>query len=654
MRLAIVNSDKCKPKKCKQECKKSCPVVRMGKLCIDVNSHSVSANISEELCSGCGECVKRCPFSAVKIINVPQKLQEHTTHRYGKNSFVLYKLPIPRVGQVLGLVGSNGTGKSTILQILCGILSPNLGKISTQKVSNKDEAKNVQWTEIIHNYRGSELQNYFTNLSNGKLKVRVKPQYVDQIAEGYPDLRVGQLVTDEVAAALDLGKLAQRKIKELSGGELQRLAIGMTISKPAEVYMFDEPSSFLDIKQRLQAAKIIREQLTPTNYVICVEHDLSVLDYLSDYICLLYGEPSAYGIVSVPFSTREGINIFLSGYIPAENMRFRNYELNFKAGSTVDQQILMEQETVEPNNSSSIGKYNYPAMESNFSNSVWKKSLDNVKIKSKNGEDDSIKIPYTAATNEKAEIPNLAGVYPKDKDFILKVEAGTFQTSEIVVLLGENGTGKTTFIKMLNSYFHFKLSVSYKPQHLNPTFSGTVRELLLSKISDSYLTDTNFQSEVLTPMLIEDIIDQPIKTLSGGELQRVAIVLTLGKPAHIYLIDEPSAYLDSEQRIITSRVIKRFMMNRKRVAFIVEHDFMMSLYLADKVIVFSGEPSVNCVAHTPQNVVEGMNSFLKQLDITFRRDMHSYRPRINKKGSSKDVQQKLNGTYFYTDIDTDE
>lgn len=79
--------------------------------------------------------------------------------------------------------------------------------------------------------------------------------------------------------------------------------------------MFDEPSSYLDIKQRLQAARVIRALLHPTCYVIAVEHDLSVLDYLSDFICCLYGKPSVYGVVTMPASVREGtVN---SGYYMA-------------------------------------------------------------------------------------------------------------------------------------------------------------------------------------------------------------------------------------------------------------------------------------------------------------------------------------------------
>jgi len=137
--------------------------------------------------------------------------------------------------------------------------------------------------------------------------------------------------------------------------------------------------------------------------------------------------------------------------------------------------------------------------------------------------------------------------------------------------------------------------------------------------------------------------------LSGGELQRVAIILALGQPADIYLIDEPSAYLDSEQRIIAAKVIKRFVLHTKRTAFVVEHDFIMATYLADRVIVYEGEPSVDCIAHAPQSLLTGMNSFLKQLQITFRRDPTNFRPRINKDQSQMDKEQKLTGNFFFLD-----
>ena len=218
---------------------------------------------------------------------------------------------------------------------------------------------------------------------------------------------------------------------------------------------------------------------------------------------------------------------------------------------------------------------------------------------------------------------------------------------------GENGTGKTTFCRMLagaekpdgrNSVP--PMNISMKPQKITPKFTGTVRQLFFKKIKASFL-NPQFQTDVYKPLKLDDFIDQEVQNLSGGELQRVAIVLALGMPADIYLIDEPSAYLDSEQRIIAARVIKRFIMHAKKTAFIVEHDFIMATYLADRVIVFDGQPSVDARANTPESLLTGCNKFLKNLDVTFRRDPNSFRPRINKYNSQLDQEQKLSGKFFF-------
>jgi ATP-binding cassette subfamily E protein 1 len=127
--------------------------------------------------------------------------------------------------------------------------------------------------------------------------------------------------------------------------------------------------------------------------------------------------------------------------------------------------------------------------------------------------------------------------------------------------------------------------------------------------------------------MIENIMDSGVQNLSGGELQRLAIVLALGTPADVYLIDEPSAYLDSEQRINCAKVIKRFIMHSKKTAFIVEHDFIMATYLADRVVVYVGQPGIEATASSPQSLLSGMNQFLKSLEVTFRRDPTNFRPR---------------------------
>lgn len=597
-RIAIVNGDRCRPKKCRQECKRSCPVVKTGKLCIEVTPTSKIAFISEVLCIGCGICVKKCPFDAITIINLPTNLEEHTTHRYSANSFKLHRLPTPRPGQVLGLVGTNGIGKSTALKILAGKQKPNLGRYEDPP----------EWQEIIRYFRGSELQNYFTKILEDDIKAIIKPQYVDNLPRAIkgPVQKVGELlklrmekpqdVVKQQIKTLQLEHLLNRDIGLLSGGELQRFAIAMSCVQEADVYMFDEPSSYLDVKQRLNAAQIIRSLLSPTKYVIAVEHDLSVLDYLSDFVCILYGVPSVYGVVTLPSSVREGINIFLDGHIPAENMRFRSEALQFRiADSAAD--IIID----------NTRAYTYPAMKRT------------------------------------------------QGDFTLNVKSGEFSDSEILVMMGENGTGKTTLIKLLAGAIPAddgsavpKLNVSMKPQTIAPKFPGTVRQLFFKKIRGQFL-NPQFQTDVVKPLRIDDIIDQEVKHLSGGELQRVAIVLSLGIPADIYLIDEPSAYLDSEQRIICSKVIRRFILHNKKTAFVVEHDFIMATYLADKVIVFEGTPSQNATAGEPESLLTGCNRFLKNLNVTFRRDPNSFRPRINKLDSQMDKEQKLSGNYFFLD-----
>jgi len=240
------------------------------------------------------------------------------------------------------------------------------------------------------------------------------------------------------------------------------------------------------------------------------------------------------------------------------------------------------------------------------------------------------------------------------------VKEGVFKECETVVLLGQNGTGKTTFIKLLagkitpdkivgddeekNSLP--QLLVSYKPQEVDFKFKCTVRHLFHKKINAAFC-DPVFITDVVKPMKLESIIDQELELLSGGEAQRVALVLTLGKPADLYLIDEPSAFLDAEQRVIASKVIRRFVTHNKKTAFVVEHDFTMATYMADKIVVYEGEPGVDCVANSPEPMISGMNRFLGNLGVTFRRDATNFRPRINKLNSSRDREQKQSGTYFH-------
>jgi len=326
-RVAIVNADRCKPKKCHQECKRTCPVNKAGKQCIEVEHASMIAQIYENLCIGCGLCIKKCPFNAINIINIPKNLERDCTHRYGLNTFKLHRLPYPQLGQVLGLVGQNGIGKTTAMRILAGKEKPNLGRYTDPP----------DWNEILKYFKGSELFNYFKKYLDDDLIVTVKLQHVDSIAKS-----VDGLVEDLIAKKdkdnrkefflneLELNHLLDRNVNVLSGGELQRFAICFSCVQVADVYMFDEPTSYLDVKQRLKAADCIRSLATYNNYIIVIEHDLSILDYLSDSVCVLYGTPAVYGVVTLPYGTREGINVFLDGFVPTENMRFRSWSLNFK------------------------------------------------------------------------------------------------------------------------------------------------------------------------------------------------------------------------------------------------------------------------------------------------------------------------------------
>ncbi|KAJ6925318.1 hypothetical protein NC651_009855 [Populus alba x Populus x berolinensis] len=478
--------------------------------------------------------IEKCPFEAIQIINLPKDLDKDTTHRYGPNTFKLHRLPVPRPGQVLGLVGTNGIGKSTALKVLAGKLKPNLGRFNNPP----------DWQEILTYFRGSELQNYFTRILEDNLKAIIKPQYVDHIPRAVQG-NVGQVLDQkderdkkaELCRDLELNQVIDRNVGDYL----------VESSKDLPLLLLQYRMQRYICLMNLQVILMSNRGSKLPNYVIVVEHDLSVLDYLSDFICCLYGKPGAYGVVTLPFSVREGINIFLSGFVPTENLRFRDESLTFKVAET-PQENAEEIQT--------YARYKYPTM------------------------------------SKTQEILN-------------------FVSLRIVVMLGENGTGKTTFIRMLAGLLKPdtvegseaeipEFNVSYKPQKISPKFQFSVRQLLHSKIRDSYM-HPQFVSDVMKPLLIEQLMDQEVVNLSGGELQRVALCLCLGKPADIYLIDEPSAYLDSEQRIVASKVIKRFILHAKKTAFVVEHDFIMASYLADRVIVYEGQPSVDCTANSPSH-----------------------------------------------------
>ena len=588
MRIAVIDYDKCNPDKCGNFlCERVCPVNRMGGEAIIIDEENHRPIIQEASCTGCGICVHKCPFNAITIVNLPEQLDEDCVHRYGVNGFVLYRLPVVKDGMVVGVLGPNGTGKTTAVKILSGQLVPNLCD------------NNEEWDNVIRAFRGNELQNYFERLKKGEIRPIVKPQYVDLIPKAVKG-KVRDLLRkadetgkfDEIVRELELENVLDRDIKQLSGGELQRVAIAAALLRDAHFYFFDEPSSYLDIRQRLRVARIIRHLADAGKNVLAVEHDLAVLDYLSDIIHVVYGKPGAYGIFSQPKSTRNGINEFLRGYLRDENVRFRPYEIRFtKTGER------------------------------------------------KSGEGEIL-----------VQYPRLVKVYDS---FRLEAEGGELYVGEVVGIVGPNGIGKTTFVKMLagvekptEGEVDWSLTVSYKPQYIKTDYEGTVYELL-SKIDSNKLMSSFYKSELLNPLGIPDLYDKKVNELSGGELQRVAITACLIREADLYLLDEPSAHLDSEQRLAVSKAIRSLMAKNEKTALIVEHDVMMVDYLSDRLIVFEGEPGKYGKALPPMGMREGMNLFLASIGITFRRDPDTGRPRANKEGSVKDREQKERGEYYY-------
>lgn len=580
MRIAVLERDKCKAGvDCPYICMSVCPVNRTQKECI--KEHMDKVAIDENLCIGCNICVKKCPFGAISIINLPQELNEEPLHKYGENGFRLFKLPTPRFGEVIGLLGKNGMGKSTALKILSGIITPNFGK--------NEESKD----KVIAHFKGNEAMEYFKGLYNNKIKVVYKVQDVGIIANAYKGKTVRDLLKsvderdmfDYVVTELSLKHILDSDVSHISGGELQRLAIAATFVRQADVYFIDEPSSFLDIDQRIKVARFIRNLSNKDVAVIVVEHDLIMLDYISDKIYVLYGEPVKYGVTSMLKGTRMGINEFVDGFLREENMRIRDKPLVF----------------------------------------------------------DKLSFNKKAHTEILLEYTNLEKSFP---NFKLSTEHGKIHKKHVVGIIGENGIGKTTFVKILAKVQKSDSGeidlladpkISYKPQYL-----VIEEDMLVLQFVESALRFT----ELIRPLKIDALFDKKLSELSGGELQKVMVVSALSKDASIFLLDEPSAYLDVEQRLIVAKAIREFIELNSKTVIVVDHDLLFIDYLCDDIIVFDGVPAQSGFANAPVEMVLGMNSFLKKLNISMRRDHESKRPRINKLESVKDKEQKSKGLYY--------
>ncbi len=588
MRIAVLLADRCQPRKCNMECMKFCPKQRTGVEVFTIGDRGKPI-ISEPLCVGCGICVHKCPFEAIKIIGLADELKEDLVHQYGENSFRLYRLPVPKKGMVTGILGPNGIGKTTAIKLLSGQEIPNLGRY--QDPPTKDE--------LLDHYSGTELHEHLKNVYVNGAVTAMKPQYVDKLPLVHDGVvrellqRVEQRMTvTDAARRFDLEKVLDRKLDKLSGGELQRVAMAATLMREADIYFIDEPSSYLDIYQRVRIAREVRE-LSLDRQVVVIEHDLAILDFLADNVYVVYGSEGAYGVFAQPRQVRTAINAYLEGYLPEENIRFRDQPIEFFPSPPRDEWVQVPLLT-------------YSALAQEFDN------------------------------------------------FRLDVAAGSIKVGESVGIVGPNATGKTTFVKMLAGVLEppggeipERIKVSYKPQYITADFGGTVKDLFLTAAPEMY-SSSFFKTEIVHPLAIKPLEEKDVLHLSGGELQRVAIALCLAREADVYLLDEPSAYLDSNQRMNAAKTIRRTMEKRGRSAMVVDHDIYFLDMVSDSMMVFSGDPGRTGHGEGPMPMREGMNRFLQEVDITFRRDNDTYRPRINKPDSRLDREQKSVGEYYYT------
>ncbi|MGA2121924.1 MAG: ribosome biogenesis/translation initiation ATPase RLI [Methanoregula sp.] len=590
MRIAIVHKDRCHARKCGKECILYCPRVRTGDETVVIGADG-KAQISEELCVGCGICIKKCPFDAIDIVSLPEEL-EHPTHRYGRNGFALYGLPIPVEGKVTGILGANGIGKSTAIKILSGQLRPNLGNFDNE----------VAWEEILKLYAGTELFDYLQTVSKKTLKIASKPQYIDYIPKLFSGtVRALLKTTDErdrlaeILPVLKLDAILDHEISTLSGGELQRVAIAACLARDADLYFLDEITPFLDIYQRIAAAKLIRDLATERPVVI-VEHDLAILDMLADTVHVAYGKPAVFGIITRPKGVRVGINQYLEGFLVEENVRFR------------DTQVVFEKRAHDKG-------------------------------------------------SEREDLFVIPAMTKKFDTFQLEVGGGTVKAGEVLGIVGANGMGKSTFAKLLagvetpdTGTIETTLRISYKPQYIKADTSDSVEQYLRQNTTkfDSSL----YQHEIIEALTLNPILQSPVDSLSGGELQRVAIAGCLSRDADLYILDEPSAHLDVEQRVKVTRMIKHHAEGRDVGIMVIDHDIYLIDMISERILVFEGEPGVRGSAAGPFRMRDGMNRFLQELDVTFRRDQ-SGRPRINKPGSFLDREQKSMGEFYYYAQDED-
>ncbi len=618
-KVYLVDYDKCNRRFCGRQCIKKCPITLLNarlkpnkkkqEVPIWFQKSTKQIKIKHERCLKCGICVNICPAKAIYVKNILEEpLELIPTHKYPKinekerenDGFRLYNLPTLVSGKVTGLCGPNGIGKTTVLNIVSGSLKPNFGRMDIK-------SEEIPWNSVINNIKESEMRNHFIALSHGERKIAYKQQVLRVLFEKYQNKTVLEILNSEndgvsskffqnIMDYLDIHTISERFLEQCSGGELQRFAITLVLIKQADIYVIDEPCTFLDVQKRIKLAQLFRERAQGFGSekpcpVLVVEHDLAILDYISDIIQLFYGEPHQFGIISRPLTTRKGINAYLDGYLKSDNIEFRETKYGFKISA---------------------------------SGRTW----SNAKIFAQYG-----KLSKTFET------------------FRLDVNSGTIYASEILGILGENGCGKSTFAKIIageykpdkgSEFDGIPAVVSYKPQYITQNTSQSVKDFIIEQ-AQNY----NFSEEMLRvlyrPLGIDRLFDNPLSALSGGELQRVYICACLAKRAELYLLDEPSAYLDVEERIHIGQIIRTLTKRNNAVAICIEHDIQIADALIDRVLVFTGKPGIHGKTIGPLNKREGMNLFLKSIDVSFRRDSKTGRARLNKKGSKLDREQRLSG-----------
>jgi ATP-binding cassette subfamily E protein 1 len=586
VRVAVIDKKSCRPKDCGHPCRKSCPVVRTGQDAIYFLDENLPPTIDEAICIGCGICVRKCPFNAIYIVNLPDQLEKEAFHRYGQNGFKLYRFPEIKPQSVNVIIGQNGMGKSTIAKILSGELIPNLG----------DPNSKPPIEQVIDRLKGTTSSEILENIFKKKFTVAFKPQHVELL----PSVFVGSVKEalskyegsryyGEVVNSMKLSTLFELKLNQLSGGELQKLAIALALLKDTDIIVLDEPASYLDVLQRLLVSRLLFSFKDKGKTLIVIEHDLGMIDYLADYVSIIYGEPGAYGIVSRLLSARVGINSYLNGFLKAENTQIRPFEIKFESRPPPEKRDLSV---------------------------AFKWVKDEFKL---NG-------------------------------FTLTIEGGEAYRGEVIGIVGQNGIGKTTFVRrIVESYFGVESQqISYKPQLITNLFKGkTVKEVLEEKFGSSNFPSW-IETELLKPLRLNKLMERSTETLSGGELQALAVASSLISNSNFYFIDEPCSFLDVEQRVTVQRMIRRLTEIKAATTFVVEHDILFIDFVSDRLIVVDGEPGVHGYVSSPKSMKDGMNEFLSKLSITFRRDVDTNRPRINKPGSRTDLEQKQLGQYYYT------